>query len=250
VISGEERAQLFRFRTGGPIGLGLAGYGTRVLLVPSADHNLYAIDLFTAESLWSFASGAPIEQEPVVADEDICVINTAGNLSVLRPADGVARWTTSTYGGRLVAVSGTKIYLRSHDLDLFVVERQSGRIVFDPGETHLRLHLNLREYDQAVVNRANDRIYLGSNSGMIVCLREAALPQPRLLRDPKARPFGYVPPEGIRPTPPATPSVTPEAGAEAKPEAAPAKDEEAPPKEKPKGETKPDEAAPKDEPKR
>lgn len=249
VIVAEENAPLYRFRTGGPIGEGMGGYGNRTLLVPSGDNNLYAIDLFTAGALWTFASGAPIEQEPLIAEEDIFVVNTAGALTVLRPTDGVPRWTTATHGGRLVSLSGNKVYLRSYDLDLFVADRGTGRLLVDPGESHLRAGLNLREYDLSVVNRINDRMYYATRSGMIICLREAGLPQPRFLRDPNARPFGYIPPEGLTLTPPATPSETPEAVGEGaappKNEAEEKKDTEKP---EPKAEEpKAEEAAPKDE---
>ncbi len=60
-----ERTPLFRIPTGGPIGEGLGTFGTRTLLIPSADNNLYAVDLFTAKVFWTFPSGAPIEQEPL-----------------------------------------------------------------------------------------------------------------------------------------------------------------------------------------
>jgi outer membrane protein assembly factor BamB len=247
VIISEENSPLYRFRTGGPIGDGMGAYGTRTLLVPSADNNLYAIDLFTATAVWSFPSGAPINQEPLVAEEDIFVVNAAGALSVLRPTDGVPRWTTSTHGGRLVAISGTKVYMRSYDLDLFMIDRETGRMLVDPGESHLRAGLNLREYDYSVVNRVNDRMYFATRSGMIICLREAGLPQPRLVRDPKALPFGYIPPEGLNSlTPPTTVSATPEVEAGGEPAAAP-KPEAEPDKEKQKPEAKPGEAEPKDE---
>ncbi|MGO9465498.1 MAG: PQQ-binding-like beta-propeller repeat protein [Isosphaeraceae bacterium] len=215
VIVAEERTALFRFRTGGPIGEGMGAYGTRMLLIPSGDNNLYAVDLFTSDTMWTFPSGAPIDQEPMVAEEDVFVINTAGALTVLQPVDGVPRWTTATHGGRLVSVSGTKVYLRSYDLDLFLVDRQTGRILVDPGESHLRAGLNLREYNMAVVNRYNDRMYFATPSGMVVCLRETGLREPRPVRDAKALPFGFIPPEGIKPnTPPVVPSATPEAGGE------------------------------------
>ncbi len=247
VIIAAENTPLYRFRTGGPIGEGMGGYGTRTLLVPSGDNNLYAIDLFTASELWTFPSGAPIDQEPLIAEEDIFVINTAGTLTSLRPTDGVPRWTTATHGGRLTSLGGTKIYLRSFDLDLFVVDRSTGRTLVDPGESHLRAGLNLREYGLNVVNRVNDRMYFATPSGMIVCLREAGLPQPRLLRDPKAQPFGYIPPEGLKSlTPPATPSATPETGGDAKAQPKNAAEEEKE-KDKEKPEAKPDDAESKDE---
>lgn len=202
VVMADEPTVLFRVPTGGPIGEGLAGYGTRMLLIPSGDKILYAADLFTAKMIWEFASGAPIAQEPMVADQEIFTINTAGDFSSLDPANGQPRWTVPTQGGRLASVSPTRIYLRSYNLDLFTVDRATGRIVDDPSETHLRAGLNLRDYDLDIVNRFNDRICFATTSGLVLSLRESGLPQPKLLRDPKQPPFGYVPPEGLKEAPP------------------------------------------------
>jgi outer membrane protein assembly factor BamB len=215
VVMGSEATALFRIPTRGPVGEGLAAYGTRTLLIPSADYVLYAVDLFTANVKWTFASGAPIEQEPAVSDQDVYVVNTAGNITDLDPETGEPRWTTSTQGGRLAAISATKIYLRSYNRDLFVIDRKTGKIVLDPAETLIRAGLNLREYDRDIVNRFNDRLYFATSSGLVICIREAGQVQPRLLRDPNAPPFGYVPPEGIKLTPPVPPSAAPaEPGAE------------------------------------
>ena len=236
VVMANEPTPLFRFSTGGRVGAGLAGYGTRALLIPSADNNLYAVDMFTAIGLWTFPSGAPIEQEPIVADEDVYIANTAGNFSSLDPKTGLARWTRSTQGGQTVSISATKIYLLSYNLDLFIVDRKSGRVLVDPGETMLRAGLNLRDYDLNIVNRFNDRLYFATPSGMVVCIRESGQVEPRPLKDPTARPFGYVPPEGINPTPPPLPADTkPDAAAEGA-EEKPAADKD---KDKPADEEKP-----------
>jgi outer membrane protein assembly factor BamB len=208
VCINDERTALYRIRTGGPIGNGLGAFRTRTLLIPSADHNLYAVDLLTSDVLWTFASGAPIDQEPIIAGEDIFVINQAGSLSQLDPATGSLRWTTPTQGGQLTAVSGSKIYLRSIHNDLYVVDRATGRVLADPSSTFRRAGLNLREYTLSMLNRFDDRMYFGTDSGMIVCLREMGSNLPRLLRDPKALPFGYIPAEGIKLTPPAAPAET------------------------------------------
>ena len=204
-----EPTIVFRVATGGPIGEGLGAFGTRMLLIPSGDFVLYAFDIITAEHLWSFPTGAPIVQEPLVADQDIYVINTSGSLSHLDPSRGTARWTIPTQGGRLSSISEKKVYLRSYNLDLFVVDRATGRMVVDPSESHLRAGLNLRDFDLDIVNRFNDRLFYATSSGLILAMRETAQVAPRLLRDPKLPPFGYVPPEGIKPTPPPTPSVEP-----------------------------------------
>ena len=117
---------------------------------------------------------------------------------------GSPRWTISTQGGRLIAVSGTRVYLESHDEDLFIVDRATGRIVASPEATFHRAGLNLREYDLGPTNSLDDRLYFGTKSGLMICLREIGQFTPRPLRDPKAPSFGYVPPEGIE-TKPAIP---------------------------------------------
>jgi outer membrane protein assembly factor BamB len=226
LVESHDGNQLYRLVTGGPIGEGLGTFGTRLLLVPSADNNLYGIDLLTAKVAFTFPSGAPIEQEPMVADQDIYIVNSAGYMSSIDPETGEPKWTRRTQGGRLAAASGNKLYLRSYNLDLFVMDRKTGQTLVDPGETHSRIGLNLRDYDLDVVNRFHDRMYFATASGLIVCLRELGQAQPRLLRDPKAHPFGYVPPDGLKPTPPLAPAAAPKEGAE---EAAPAEKEKAAP---------------------
>ena len=57
----------------------------------------------------------------------------------------------------------------------------------------------------APTNEQNDRMYFATPSGLVICLREIGQNQPRPLRDPKAPPFGHIPPEGIPTTPPAAP---------------------------------------------
>jgi hypothetical protein len=193
-------------------------------LIPSADSVLYAIDLLTAGNLWSFPSGAPIGQAPVVAGEDILVLNERGNLSQLDPATGSLRWTTPTQGGQFVSVSNSKIYLRSYNNDLYEIDRASGKVLADPAATLQRAGLNLREYGLSLLNRFDDRMYFGTNSGMIVCLREIGADRPQPLRDPKALPFGYIPPEGIKPAPRTAPPAETAAETEGDTKDAAAKD--------------------------
>ncbi len=230
VVMADEPTVLYRVSTGGTIGEGLAGHGTRTLLIPSADKILYAVDLFSSRIVWTFPSGAPIAQEPMVADDEIFVINTAGDLSSLEPETGRVRWTVPTQGGHLISITPTKIYLRSYNRDLFIVDRATGRIVVDPAGSLLRAGLSLREYDMNVVNRFNDRMHFATSSGMILAIRETGQPKPKLLRDPSKPPFGYIPPEGLKETPgaiaPTEPATPPEGAVEAG--AAPAGDEAKP----------------------
>jgi outer membrane protein assembly factor BamB len=193
-----EATPLYRISTGGPIGAELASHGTRSLLIPSADFNLYSVDVLTAKIQWVFASGASISQGPIVAQDEIFVINDRGALSVLDPKSGEPRWTTSTDNGKFLGVSPTKVYLLSPDNDLLVVARDSGKVLLDPAATFQRAGLNLREYSLSFPERFDDRLFLATTSGIILCLREVGATSPQPLLEPDAKPFGYVPPEGIK----------------------------------------------------
>lgn len=236
VVMADEPTVMFRLSTGGQIGEGLGAYGTRTLLVPSADKLLYAVDLITAQLLWNFPSGAPIVQEPLVAGDDIYVINTAGELTSLDPKTGQPRWTVPTQGGQLVSVTPTKVYLRSYNLDLFVVDRGTGRIVIDPAGSHLRAGLNLRSFDMSIVNRFDDRMFFATHSGLILALREIGQARPHPLRDPKQPPFGYIPPEGIPLNSQGQPAPEPAAAVEPGAEPAAAPEGEAKKEDEPKSE--------------
>jgi hypothetical protein len=135
-----------------------------------------------------------------------------------------------------MSVTPKRIYLESHDDDLFIVDRGSGRIVSDPRSTFSRAGVNLRSYDLSLTNTLNDRLYLGSKVGLIFSLREIGQTQPQLLRDPKAPKFGNIPPEGVPIEPPsgvAKPSLLPTTPpAEAKPAEPGEPGEEAAPEEK------------------
>lgn len=216
---GDNASLLWRFATGGPIVCPLATHGVRTLLVPSTDKALYAVDLFSGQEKWTLATGSPVLQEPLVSDNDVYVVNSEGYLTSADITTGTPKWTISTLGGRLLSVSATKVYLESHDDDLFVVDRESGKIVHDPSATLQRAGINLREFVLGPTNRFDDRLYFGTTHGLVVCLREIAQVAPRRIRDPKAKPFGYIPPEGYpdlaipgQPTPPtAEPTTTPDA---------------------------------------
>jgi hypothetical protein len=201
---------LYRLATGGEIFAPLGAYGTRTVMVPSADKSVYAVDLFDASVKWNYPTGAPVMQEPLVADDDVYAVNVAGLLTCLDARTGSPKWTTSTHGGRLLSVSGQRIYLETHDDDLFIVDRGTGQMVADARVTHERAGLNLRDYELGITNNLNDRLYMGTKAGLVICLREIGQIQPRPLRDPKLPPFGYVPPEGALPPLPSAAPVTPE----------------------------------------
>ena len=220
VALSDTATMLYRFAAGGPISASMGTFGTRTLLIPSVDKNVYALDLLSADTKWTFPSGAPVLQEPLVASNDVYVVNTQGQMSALDAETGLPRWTTSTHGGQLLTVGARRIYLNSSDRDLFLIDRATGQTIADPRATRDRSGVNLREFNLDVTNSLNDRLYFATSSGLVLALREIGAAQPHLHRDPKAPPFGSIPSEDASGTPPAAPAAPAEAPADA--DAAPA----------------------------
>jgi outer membrane protein assembly factor BamB len=211
VARDHPKSLFLRFPTDGPISASMGTHGNRTVLVPSEDGNLYAVDIFNGHQFWVHSTGAPIDQEPLVGDDDVYVVNNRGALSAIDINTGENRWTFPSGAEHLLAVSGSRVYLRSEYGDLIVVDRKTGAILFDANTTRDRAGLNLRDYTVVQTNRLNDRIYLATPTGVLICLREIGHNRPLLVRHPSAIPFGW----------PKAPTAKPDdSQAQPKPEAA------------------------------
>lgn len=195
--SGQPATLLYRFLTGGPIRADLGTAGTRTLIVPSDDQNLYGIDLFSGNALWSVATGAPVDQQPIVSGRDAYAINSAGRLFSIDVQTGALGWETQTKGRSMVAVSPSRVYVATRDHDMLIIDRGTGRVIADARDVAERAGLSIRELSLGFPNTVNDRIYVAGPKGMIYCLREIGQITPVPLRDPALPPFGYIPPEGL-----------------------------------------------------
>ncbi len=200
---------LFRFLTGGPISASMAPLGERTLLAPSEDGNLYALDLFTGETKWIVPTGAPIVQEPLVAQNEVFVTNKEGRIFSVDPETGELRWVVQgrSAESELLAVGEKRIYGLSVEGTIVIGDRATGQILMSSENSGL----NLREFKVNLTNRLNDRIYLTTPNGLLICLREAGRLQPTPLRAPSDRPFGYIPDQDEPETPPASPAADPAA---------------------------------------
>ncbi len=230
---------LFRFLTSGPISANLATWGNRTLIAPSGDQNVYAVDLFTGQSRWSVATGASVDQEPLVQGADVFAINAQGRVLAIDGGSGTVKWDRNTPAQRLIAISPSRLYFETREHDLMILDRSSGQVLADARATLERAGLNLRDFSLSFPNYQNDRLYFCTPSGLLVCLREMGRTQPVPLRDPSWPPFGTIPPDGLLTNEDSVPPL-------AKPKPAPAEEGEAMPP--PDGES-PDEApAPESEP--
>jgi outer membrane protein assembly factor BamB len=194
---------LYRFLTDGPIRAPLAGYGTRLLIVPSEDEKLYGIDLFRGQAKWSVSTGDPINHEPLVVDNEVFAVNSRGRVIAINGDTGQVLWDRATEGLDILAVSPARVYLMTPNHDLVILDRSTGQILASARDVVERAGLNTRQFTVEFTNEEDDRIYLATPSGMLYSLREMGRLKPVPLRDPNLPEFGYIPPEGLREEKPA-----------------------------------------------
>jgi hypothetical protein len=97
-----------------------------------------------------------------------------------------------TAADQILALSPTRIYLENGFGDLAIVDRATGELLAGPADTLQRAGVNLRSYSLANTNDVNDRIYLATPGGSIVCLREIGATSPVPLREASSQAFGYL----------------------------------------------------------
>jgi outer membrane protein assembly factor BamB len=178
--------------TGGP---GTSGndLGDPTVYVLNDAGQLFAIDPETGRSRWN-------QLVPVFGTEREQVDPETGRREVVRqyvrdPETGglaTAPKSVGTAADQILALSPTRIYLENGFGDLAIVDRATGELLAGPADTLQRAGVNLRSYSLANTNDVNDRIYLATPGGSIVCLREIGATSPVPLREASSQAFGYL----------------------------------------------------------
>ena len=229
----KDRKIIHRVMTKGPIRGNMGLYGVQQLLVGSDDHKIYSIDLFEPENEatnWVFPTSAPLDHAVVVAGDDAYTVTKDGILYAINAKQGTEKWQLQIGKAKLLAITPTKIYGVTVDGAMAVVNRADGTVAVTPEQSYHSFGVDLKNYSARLANDRNDRIYLASDDGLLLCLRELGQVNPTPLRDPKLPKFGTTPQEIYEMNEPQEAPKKPEieAGSDA---AAPAKADEAAPKE-------------------
>ena len=150
--------------------------------------------------------------ETIPMPPTIYVLNESGELFAIDPDTGESRWGPyglQTRTKQIAALSPSRVYMRSEYGDLAIAERTTGALIAGPSATFQRAGVDLRAYSLAVTNDVNDRLYLASPEGALICLHEIGESEPIPLRAAESAPFGQLQPEGLGggPTPPAVPGL-------------------------------------------
>jgi outer membrane protein assembly factor BamB len=132
------------------------------MFVASEDFTFYSLNLLNGRVQWEFTSGLPIRKAPWPIENDLYILPDRGGMYCLDPKDGQQRWWNPNLTN-FVAVVGGAVATSDLDGNLVMISRAKGEIIGS---------LPLRRYTVRTGNDRTDRIYLATESGLVICLRQ------------------------------------------------------------------------------
>ena len=160
-VGAADRKLLYQLQTDAPIVAPLARSG-KVQYMASEDNTFYALNVDNGRVLWDFTSGLPIRRAPFVIANDLYITPDRGGMYCLNAASGVQRWWQPSLV-RFLAVAGESMFASDEDGNLIKVSRANGAIT---GAFPLRV------FTVRVSNDRTDRLYLATESGLIIAMRQ------------------------------------------------------------------------------
>jgi outer membrane protein assembly factor BamB len=167
-ISKYEPRILYQFQADAPISAAIGSYG-KYAYIASDDFRVYALDIETGKNLWRFVAGGPIRQKARITDDSVYVSAERAGLYRLDRLSGDIVWRNQD-GERFLAVNKKFVYANDRSGRLLVIDRARG--------TTLARYDGAQDYVVPLSNELNDRLFLASNDGLIVCLHDRDYPSP------------------------------------------------------------------------
>lgn len=187
-VTATRREVIYQLETNNPINtpLGFASHKnlltnavTEWTFIAARDQSFYSVESETGRVRWEFITGKPVNVGPMAVNYDLFLILDHGGAVCLNQRDGEPRWSRPNLTG-IVAVAGDTVYGSDVEGNLISVDRGDGAV---------NAAVNLRNYSQRIANELTDRLYLATDAGTIVCLRQTGRRFPTYHRHPERLPL-------------------------------------------------------------
>ena len=160
-ISSTQSKMRWQFETDEPISAPMAT-AEGVILLASEDFNVYCIGLQNGQIRWDFVSGYPVRRAPRVIGQQVFVFPQRGGIYSLSLETGAEQWWRPGIED-FVGATNSRVFVSDYIGNIVMLARNDGHVVGA---------LPLRDYKTRFGNDRTDRIYLATQSGLVVCIRE------------------------------------------------------------------------------
>jgi outer membrane protein assembly factor BamB len=174
--TGDHHPQ-FQFETDQPLGAPIGQLGNQIV-VATKDLKVYSVGAETGALKWEVLLGWHIRQQPRIIDQHVFVCTEGGGMRCLSADDGHEVWMNRE-ATRFLAATPAVVYASTYVDNVLLINRATGRQI---GE------FPLHGFPVRVANDRTDRLYVASEKGLVLCLRERERDYPLFHKQPEKRP--------------------------------------------------------------
>lgn len=175
-VDSKEPRQWSRYESKDPLTLGVApcsrGFvvaGTGGTVTCIGIPNAKQTDMRGNSMVWRHHTGKGVSRTPVAGHGIVLIITDTEELIALDEERGTSIWNDTVEGIlEPISITPTKIYVRTIEHQLAVIDRSNGKMI---GKTSFTL-------PKAYANQVNDRMYFVNERGNLFCLREIGAENP------------------------------------------------------------------------
>ncbi|MGH7128580.1 MAG: PQQ-binding-like beta-propeller repeat protein, partial [Planctomycetaceae bacterium] len=181
-VEAGTRRLAFQFETNNPI-VARIGHAFGNLYVATRDFNnksdVYCLDAETGHTIWKFPSGLGVSKAPMIIGPDLYLTPDGGGIYNLDALTGEQRWWIPRVDGFLAATQSM----------LFTVDTLGNLILLSRADGGVIGAVPMRRFDVHYRNDRTDRLFVGTSTGLIMCIREKASDYPLYHKYPERRPI-------------------------------------------------------------
>jgi outer membrane protein assembly factor BamB len=178
----------FQFETDQPLSAPITQIG-RLIFVATEDRKAYCLDAESGALKWELLSGLRIRQTPRVVEDRVYLRPEGYGLRCLSVTNGVPLWS-NRQALSFIAATPAVVYASDALGNVLLLNPKDGRQIGA---------FSMRQFPIRVANERTDRLYLASDHGLLVCIRERDRDFPLFHKNPDKGPI--------------LPEVAPEVGA-------------------------------------
>ncbi len=167
----------FQFETNGPIRTPV-GFNADSLFVASDDGRFSCLNIENGKLRWSFVTGLPIRRSPRIVGPWVFLTPERGGMFCLNTDSGRRLWRNNE------AVE----FLGATRERVYGVDSLGNLLVMSPEDGAILARLCLRAFPVRVNNEETDRIFMASQRGLVIALKEVGSGFPVYHRNPERRP--------------------------------------------------------------